>query len=329
MKLKYEYRCIMFIGMLILSLIAACLVNRVFSTGESVVIAVEPQLNIGKRGDSFILNITLDVVGEITLYAWQVAIAYNSTFINCTNVWIPPDNVFKGYNIAPIEPQIVPEHGYVLYGASLIGAQDARVGGKHVLFQLNFTAIETGVAKIAIATKDFPIQVTPMVKWYSYIGFWDETMEFVEIPFEEREGQVIVEAKAPPVVYFNIRPLKANETTLYMNEPIVFNASKSYDADGEIVSFTWDFGDNNITTTAEPVIIHVYRDVGYFTVNLTVTDNDGLSSSKSLKIAIDIRLIPLDITPIINSLIIVVSVAVVLVVANKVIKWRRFKATFK
>jgi hypothetical protein len=329
MKLKYEHKCIMFIGILILSFMAACLVNQVFSAGESVVVAVEPQIFIGKRGDHFTLNITLDVVGEITLYAWQVAIAYNSTFINCTNVWIPPDNVFKGYNLAPIEPQIVPEHGYVLYGASLIGAQDVRVSGKHVLFQLNFTAIEKGSARIAIATKDHPIRVTQMVEWYSYIGFWDETMEFVEIPFEERDGQVIVEAKAPPMVYFDIYPLKADETTLYMNEPIVFNASRSFDADGNIVSFKWDFGDNNITTTAEPVIIHVYHDVGYFTVNLTVTDNDGLSSSRSLKIAVDIRLIPLDITPITNSLIIVVAVAVVLAVANKVFKWRRLKATIR
>jgi PKD repeat protein len=57
---------------------------------------------------------------------------------------------------------------------------------------------------------------------------------------------------------------------------IVFNASASYDPDGFIVSYLWDFGDGTNATgvTAE----HTYLLNGSFTVTLTVTDDDGDST---------------------------------------------------
>ncbi|HEX7151599.1 MAG TPA: PKD domain-containing protein [Thermoanaerobaculia bacterium] len=55
-----------------------------------------------------------------------------------------------------------------------------------------------------------------------------------------------------------------------------FNASGSYDPDGSIVSYAWDFGDG--TTGSGAVVNHVYPYEGYFTVTLTVTDNTGKTS---------------------------------------------------
>lgn len=52
-----------------------------------------------------------------------------------------------------------------------------------------------------------------------------------------------------------------------------FNASGSYDPDGSIVSYAWDFGDGTTGTGVAPS--HVYPYEGYFTVTLTVTDNSG------------------------------------------------------
>jgi len=60
---------------------------------------------------------------------------------------------------------------------------------------------------------------------------------------------------------------------------VVFNASSSYDTDGYIVSYTWDFGDGNITTVIAPVVIHNYAADGTYNVTLTVIDNDGLTDS--------------------------------------------------
>ena len=60
---------------------------------------------------------------------------------------------------------------------------------------------------------------------------------------------------------------------------VIFDASVSYDPDGTIVSYTWNFGDSNVTTVTTPIITHVYTTLGTYTVNLTVTDNDGLEDS--------------------------------------------------
>ena len=52
-----------------------------------------------------------------------------------------------------------------------------------------------------------------------------------------------------------------------------FNASGSYDPDGSIVSYAWNFGDG--TTGSGASTSHVFPYEGYFTVTLTVTDNTG------------------------------------------------------
>ena len=64
-----------------------------------------------------------------------------------------------------------------------------------------------------------------------------------------------------------------------VNEKIIFNASSSYDPDGNITKYEWDFGDGNITEVEEPVITHTYSIAGNYTVKLTVTDDKGVKSS--------------------------------------------------
>jgi PKD repeat protein len=51
------------------------------------------------------------------------------------------------------------------------------------------------------------------------------------------------------------------------------DGSGSYDPDGHIVSYIWDFGDG--ATGDGPVVTHAYVSQGDFTVTLMVTDNDG------------------------------------------------------
>jgi len=65
-------------------------------------------------------------------------------------------------------------------------------------------------------------------------------------------------------------------------DTVTFNASASYDPDGSIVSYTWDFGDGNVTTVTDPIITHVYttaESTVNYTVTLTVTDNEGSTGS--------------------------------------------------
>jgi PKD repeat protein len=68
------------------------------------------------------------------------------------------------------------------------------------------------------------------------------------------------------------RPV-ANYTYFEEYGGYVFNASTSYDRDGEIVSFEWDFGDGNIDSGM--IVSYAYNASGTYDITLTTTDNEG------------------------------------------------------
>lgn len=53
-----------------------------------------------------------------------------------------------------------------------------------------------------------------------------------------------------------------------------FDGRKSFDQNGEKITYLWDFGDG--TTSTDPVVTHVYQKGGNYNVALTVSDNSGL-----------------------------------------------------
>ena len=63
-----------------------------------------------------------------------------------------------------------------------------------------------------------------------------------------------------------------------------FDASSSGDPDGTIVQYSWDFGDFN--TGAGETIDHTFTTGGQFTVELTVTDDDGATASSTTVISV-------------------------------------------
>ena len=67
-----------------------------------------------------------------------------------------------------------------------------------------------------------------------------------------------------------------------VGQPITFDASASYDPDGEIVWYAWDFdGDGKYEATASPTCEHTWQSEFSGTVALLVTDNDGMSATDS------------------------------------------------
>ena len=58
----------------------------------------------------------------------------------------------------------------------------------------------------------------------------------------------------------------------------------STDAEGNIASRSWDFGDGSTSTAANPT--HRYAAPGRYSVTETVTDAGGLSSSKTTKVTV-------------------------------------------
>jgi len=82
-----------------------------------------------------------------------------------------------------------------------------------------------------------------------------------------------------PVAVANVSKSQAE-----INESISFDASQSYDNDGNIIQYLWDFGDGN--TSNQQSASHAYIQATSFTYTLTVTDNEGATGQTSGQIQV-------------------------------------------
>jgi len=96
------------------------------------------------------------------------------------------------------------------------------------------------------------------------------------------DGTITVETiSTTPVASFTFSPL-----TPYAGEIVTFDGTASYDPNGYIDSYLWDFGDG--TNGTGEIATHSFADNGTYTVALTVTDSDGLTNTTSADVTVHI-----------------------------------------
>lgn len=89
----------------------------------------------------------------------------------------------------------------------------------------------------------------------------------------------------PPQVFNS--PPTADAGGPYTGTPdtdIVFDGSDSTDSDGTIENFSWDFGEGNVSFGPSPIFRYGFE--GTYTVELTVTDDDGSTDSDIAEVLI-------------------------------------------
>jgi PKD repeat protein len=89
--------------------------------------------------------------------------------------------------------------------------------------------------------------------------------------------QVLPPPDIPPTAIFTFKP-----SSPVVGQDVVFNGTGSFDPDGFVRLWTWNFGDGSglyISTT--PFMDHTFFNPGNYSVLLTVQDNAGLTGSKS------------------------------------------------
>ncbi len=82
----------------------------------------------------------------------------------------------------------------------------------------------------------------------------------------------------PPTAEFQLSAFESGELA-----PIRF-ADLSYDEDGVVTSWAWDFGDGTTSDAVDPE--HAFRENGTYAVSLTVTDDDGAQHTTTAEILI-------------------------------------------
>ena len=73
---------------------------------------------------------------------------------------------------------------------------------------------------------------------------------------------------------------------------VTFNGSGSSDADGDALTYRWDFGDGTTQNTSSATVQHIYNDNGSYVVTLMVTDAPGATSAPSTTSAVIANVAP-------------------------------------
>lgn len=96
---------------------------------------------------------------------------------------------------------------------------------------------------------------------------------------------LVLQPNRPPVLVSTCTPSSGMAPLT-----VTVDTAGSYDPDGGTFSYWWDFGDGQ--GFASPNGTHVYTTAGTYTVRVTLTDQQGLSSSRSYTVNVSSSVIP-------------------------------------
>jgi PKD repeat protein len=263
--------------------------------------------NVGNVSES---NVALELLinGSLSLYALTPTLDVNQTFwstyfwtpangdYNLT-VYAPPlagetntanNNVTNWVRVCPLQPPIasfnitwspptpapgpVQNISTVTFDAS--NSSDPNQGGPATL-------------TYGWLLGEGPQRLGPMVT-YTYTssqGPLTVTLQVRDIEGLQNTNSQSIWVYAPPLVKFTIDyPTPWKPGHFYVNEPLIFNATGSYDLDNKnasnhgIMNFTWNFGDGNVTSLPGPITSHTYTNESINNVLLNITDIEGLAN---------------------------------------------------
>jgi PKD repeat protein len=139
-----------------------------------------------------------------------------------------------------------------------------------------------GDGSVVVATDDLR---TAIQHTYLTPGSYTATLNVTNALGLSDDATVAVRVDAspnkPPVAAFQVDRV-SGEVPLTVS----FDGSKSYDPEGEVLTFSWGFDDGSPVDGRGPAVTHTYSRQGTYTATLTVTDSLGLSGQTSAVITV-------------------------------------------
>lgn len=138
--------------------------------------------------------------------------------------------------------------------------------------RFSFVSLEPGEYAVRLDTATLPERYEPItpaqVRVILSAGEWRS----VEFAAAEKERELVITYN--PIAAFVVTPEQPK-----VGEPVTFDASASYDPDGRIIKFEWDFNSDGTIDDTGKIVEWIFAEPGIYSVKLTVTDNDGFTSS--------------------------------------------------
>jgi PKD repeat protein len=168
-----------------------------------------------------------------------------------------------------------------IYQAAVFGSMDAKIQAVMLDDQGSFVWPEQFIDLSSIQSQKLH---NVMTNYYmgQWVAVWeDQRNDSGDIYAQniQEDGTLGVVVNKPPVADFSWTP--AYPTT----QTIIQFTDLSYDPVGFVVNWTWNFGDGTKSFDRNPT--HQYITGGTYTVQLTVTDNDGAGNSTSKNVRIN------------------------------------------
>jgi PKD repeat protein len=145
-------------------------------------------------------------------------------------------------------------------------------------FNVSVTVDGAPLATVTVASLSTGTYADVVASWNATPGTHsiaysaDPENAVVEMNETNNNASRSITSNMPPVAVISAAP-----TTQTVGNNVDFDGSGSYDTDGSIVSYAWDFGDGFTATGA--VVKHSFAAPASYNVTLNVTDNVGLSST--------------------------------------------------
>jgi len=145
--------------------------------------------------------------------------------------------------------------------------------------RFSFVNLEPGEYLVRLDAATLPERYEPTTPAEVRVELTAGEHEWVEFGAAKKERPLVITYN--PIAEFTFSPERP-----HAGETVTFDGSASYDPDGEIVKYEWDFDNDGVTDAQGRVVEWVFAQPGSYPVRLTVTDNDGFKSSVTKEVPV-------------------------------------------
>jgi hypothetical protein len=221
------------------------------SSNEVVICAVNVSNENPLVNEQLVVDIVFDLNGiEGRLGSFSAMLEWNSDVLE----YIDSSELHAGFVGSINESKT--DSGQILFN----GANSAGEAGHFMMISFVFKTLGS-----AGMQSPLDLSFSAMAR----AGDFSDLLEFLTI----QNGHITVSELSGPEAAFSAEP------TSGFNPLIVHFTDESASGTGDIIFWSWDFGDGNFSTDQNP--LHVYQAPGMYTVSLKITDDFGFSSTET------------------------------------------------